>query len=113
MNKLRYPGLVLTMLLLMLIGCEKDDSSANSQLTGKIIGRISDARTNLPIIGASISTNPSTEVVTSDSAGQYGISKIAAGRYTVSASKSGYTPNSVDVTARSDTLVVADIKLSI
>jgi hypothetical protein len=113
MNKLRYFAAVLTTLLLMLTSCQKDDSSANSQLTGKIIGRISDARTNLPIIGATISTNPSTEVMTSDSTGQYNISKIAAGRYTVTASKSGYAPNSVDVTVRSDTLVVADIKLSI
>ena len=113
MNKPFYLAVVLTTLSLMPIGCEKDDSSANSQLAGKIIGRISDARTSQPIVGASISTSPATEVVTSDSTGQYGISKIAAGRYTVTASKSGYTPNSVDVTARFDTLVVADIKLSI
>jgi hypothetical protein len=113
MNKMRYPGVVFTTLLLMMMGCEKSDSSANSQLTGKIIGRISDARTNLQIVGASISTNPSTEIVTSDSVGQFVISKIAAGRYTVTASKPGYTPGSVDVTVRSDTLSVADIKLSI
>lgn len=109
---LRYPILALATLSLLLISCDKDDSSSNSQLTGKIIGRVSDSRTNLPITGATVSTNPATEIVSSDSVGQYVVSKIASGRYTVTASKTGYAQNSVDVTVRSDTLVVADIKLS-
>lgn len=112
MCKLRLPTAVLVTVLLISIGCEKDDNSTESQLRGKIIGRISDARSNAPIVNATISTNPSTFIAASDSVGQYVISKIAYGRYTVTASKSGYTPGSVDVTVRSDTLSVADIKLS-
>ena len=112
MRALRCSHVALVFLILFTTGCEKDDSSTNSQLTGKIVGVITDARSNQAISGAAVTTNPSTETVATDSNGSYNISKIAAGRYTVTATKGGYLPGSMDVTARSDTLVWANFKLT-
>ena len=112
MHPLRYSCAAFVILTLYITGCEKSDSSTNSQLTGKIVGMITDARYNQPVVGATVTTSPTTETVTSDTIGQYVISKIAAGHYTVTAIKIGYAPGSVDVIARSDTLVWGNLKLT-
>jgi TolB protein len=90
--------------------CEKNDSLTNSQLTGKIVGQITDARSNQLIPGVTVTTNPATQTVVTDSIGSFNISKVAAGHYTATGTKAGYAPGSVDVTARSETLVWVNIK---
>jgi TolB protein len=111
MNNMRFP--IAIFIILILIGCNKDDSSTNSQLTGKIIGTITEGRTGSSIVGATITTNPATMTVTSNAYGGYSISNIAAGIYTVTAAKLNYLPSSVTVTAHSDTLVVANIVMNL
>jgi hypothetical protein len=108
----RYSRVAFVFLFLLITGCDKNDSSTNSQLTGKIIGQITDARSNQLIPGVTVTTVPATQTDVTDSNGSFNISKIAAGHYTVTGTKVGYLPGSVDVTARSDTLVWANIKLT-
>ena len=112
MHPPRCAIVALVVFTLSMTGCEKDDSSTNSQLTGKIVGQITDARSNQLIPGVTVTTNPATQTVVTDSIGSFNISKIAAGHYTVTGTKAGYVPGSVDVTARSDTLVWANIRLT-
>ena len=112
MHLRRLSTAFIVVLILYTTGCDNDDSSTNSQLTGKIVGSITDARSSQPLLGATATTNPPTQTAVADSNGSYNISKIAAGRYTVTASKTGYISASIDVTVRSDTLVWANFKLT-
>ena len=112
MHPPRYAIAAIVVFTLYVTGCEKDDSSTNSQLTGKIVGLITDARSNQSIPGVTVTTNPATQTAVTDSNGTFNVSKIAAGHYTVTGTKAGYVPGSVDVTARLDTLVWANIKLT-
>jgi len=66
--------------------------------TGTISGTVTDAGTAMPLAGASVSTQPATTTVITDAQGDYTISDVTPGFYTVTASASGYMDNSTNVT---------------
>lgn len=99
--------LIVIISLIIFAGCSKDDNPTNSSTKGNISGKITEQGTGNPISGASISTQPTTVTATSDNNGDYTISDIEAGSYTLTASKNGYTPNNANanVTAGQTTTV--------
>jgi len=98
-------------LSLSLISCNKNDSPTETNSNGKITGTILDNNGN-PIPSANVSSQPSTSSVLTNSSGSYEISDVAPGSYTVTASKIGYTSNSVSVNVTAGGIGTADIVLS-
>ncbi|HEX9562482.1 MAG TPA: carboxypeptidase regulatory-like domain-containing protein [Gemmatimonadaceae bacterium] len=89
--------------------------TANLNLTpqgGSIAGVVTDATTGAPVSGASVSTQPPTSSVSTNAQGAYTISGAASGTYTVNASRSGYAPNSVQVTVMAGQTATAGIALT-
>jgi len=61
---------------------------------------------------ATISTEPPTESVFTDSLGRYVIKGVPTGKYTVKAHKLGYTDNEVSINVKEGAMIQADIQLS-
>jgi WD40 repeat protein len=68
--------------------------------SGVISGIVIDASTHLPISGASVTTDPSTNSVTTDVEGRFAIPDVPPGSYTVTVTKPGYAIDSVHVSVR-------------
>lgn len=64
---------------------------------GSITGVVTDASNGTPLSGATITTQPATSAATTNAQGAYTISNVTAGAYTVTASRTGYAPNSAAV----------------
>ncbi|HKU80618.1 MAG TPA: TonB-dependent receptor, partial [Candidatus Tumulicola sp.] len=69
-------------------------ASAPASTTGTLRGRVVDAATNAPIVGASVSaTSPSqTAATVTDASGSFSFLALAPDTYTLRVEKSGYTP---------------------
>lgn len=87
--------LLLTAQQLLLLSCKEDTISP--EMFGSISGVVLDADDNSPIIGASITTSPPTNVIITDASGRFEYSNISVGDYTISISKNNYAKNSVSV----------------
>lgn len=83
----------------------------NPNRYGSISGKITDITSNKAISGASISTSPITNNSTSDASGNYTISHVVPGAYTVSAVKTGYTSKSISISITSGNTSIANISL--
>jgi len=59
--------------------------------TGTLKGKVTDKDTGLPIVGATVTAN--SHQTTTNSTGDYIITNLLPGNYTVTASKDGYFPN--------------------
>ena len=79
--------------------------------TGTISGTVTDASTSKPIAGASVSTQPAMTTATSDAQGNYAISDVDEGSYTVTASASGYMDNSTNVTVTAGQTTTCNLEL--
>ncbi len=102
-------GLMSILCFGLLAGCAKEE--APTAPAGAISGKVVDERSDEPIAGATVSTDPPTSTVTTDSLGNYTISDVKAGAYTVKASKSGYGEGSVEVSVVSGGTAEADVRL--
>jgi len=65
---------------------------------GTITGTVLDARTNLPIANASVTTNPATSSYVTTSNGKFAISNVPVGRVAITVSKADYTQVVANVT---------------
>ena len=79
----------------------------------KIAGRVLDKESNNIIVGAQITTNPTTSSVTTDASGSFTITDVKAGQYIVNASKNGYKTNSISVDVTEGKIASADILIQI
>jgi hypothetical protein len=79
--------------------------------TGTISGTVTDEGTGLPIVGASVSTQPATTTVNTDGLGSYTISDVSPGSYTVTASASNYMDDSTSVAVTAGQTATADLML--
>ena len=100
---------VILFMMLNLIACS--DDAVSPITTGTIEGTVVDAETGMPIAMVSITTNPGTVSITTDSAGQYRLPELEEGSYTVRAAKLGYKSNSVSVIVKPEQVIPADIVL--
>ncbi len=109
-------GLVLVLSAGLLVGCidelmnwgKKEDPIVPA---GAISGRVVDENSGEAIAGATVSTDPPTSTVITDASGNYTISDVKEGSYTVKASKSGYLEGSVEVSVVSGGTAEADVQL--
>ena len=79
--------------------------------TGMIEGTVRDAQTGAALSGAVLSTDPTTDVVTSSSDGSFSFENITPGEYSISVTKNGYQNASVSVTVTAGKTTRADIVL--
>jgi hypothetical protein len=87
-------------------------TTANFELlmtTGKIKGKVTDSDSGLPLAGVNIKTTPGTNTVTTNSNGDFEISQVTAGTYTITAEKSGYTTTTVSITVKAGIISNADM----
>jgi len=105
--------LIILVLLMLLPSCKSTSSPDTDGVTttGTISGTVTDASTGNPISGASVSTNPTTLLVTTDAQGRFSISNVTPGSYTVSASASGYIAGSASVTVTGGQTATANLAL--
>ena len=71
--------------------------SCNKEAT-LISGKITDSFTGSPLPGVTINTNPATTAVTTDASGNYTITEISSGDFTLYLSKGIYIPDTVSST---------------
>jgi len=64
-----------------------------------------------PIVGASVSTQPATQTVTTDSQGRYTINNVLPGTYTVTATANGYIAGSASAVVVAGQTVTANLSL--
>jgi hypothetical protein len=76
-----------------------------------IAGRVFNSENDQPIPGATVSTEPPTQQVTTDQNGQYKIPNVKPGSYKVIAKKDGFQPGAINVTV-GDKPIFADIRLN-
>lgn len=113
LQKKRIFILLLSIVVIALSKCAEPPSPLEIPLT-TISGKVVDAKTNLSIMNAIISTDPVTEQVATNNEGRYRIeANVQLGqRYRVNASKHGYYGNSAEVTVEEGENKLADIALT-
>jgi len=79
--------------------------------SGSVRGRVTDAKTGQPIVGASVALAGTRWRATTDENGQYRIAEVAPGTYTVMASRIGYTKQTQSVTVAAGQEVTVDVAL--
>ncbi|NOX16797.1 MAG: PEGA domain-containing protein, partial [Chlorobi bacterium] len=80
--------------------------------TGMIEGTVRDAQTGALVSGVVLSTDPTTDVVTTSADGSFSFEKITPGEYTISATKTGYQNANASVTVTAGNTTRADIVLT-
>ncbi|MDD5363258.1 MAG: carboxypeptidase-like regulatory domain-containing protein [Ignavibacteria bacterium] len=95
-------------IIIILSGCE---SSGSSSGTSVIRGRAIDSVTFVQLIGATITTTPATSTVLADSLGNFEITGIEPGAYTITASKAGYYTTKTTVELSGDDTANVVMKL--
>ncbi|MCA0447253.1 MAG: carboxypeptidase regulatory-like domain-containing protein [Bacteroidetes bacterium] len=105
-----YSNLFILLLFLLPFSCKEAPSDA-PELVSKITGKVTDGKTNSPLTGVQITTNPVTSSVITGQDGNYTISGVSTGQYVVTAKKSGYNDNTTNVNVVEGKTVNADIQL--
>ncbi len=78
---------------------------------GSIVGRVTDAKTQAVLAGATVVVQGTAHSATTGSDGRYRIAAVAPGTYTVRARYIGYAPGSASVTVSADQEATADLAL--
>lgn len=86
------------------------DFSGSGTPPGSITGTVTDATTNSPIAGATVSYSGGS--ATTDSSGSYTLNDVPPGSYSVTASASGYTSQTQAVSVRSGTAAQQSFQLT-
>ncbi len=94
---------------LMIVSC--NENTVTPATYGTISGVVYAPDGKTPVGGASITTNPPTSAIATDPSGAFVISDVTVGKYTVTASKAGYSQTSVSVEVTSRKTVQAVIFL--
>jgi len=103
--------LVLTTFL-FLQSCSEKETPTQTVTTGTIQGKVTDAISGTAINNASVVTNPPTSSVLTDQNGEFTISDVPAGTYTVTASKIGSEDCSVTVSVVAGKTTTANMQMN-
>ncbi|WP_299991531.1 carboxypeptidase-like regulatory domain-containing protein [uncultured Pontibacter sp.] len=82
------------------MSCNEDTVEPEGE--GSITGVVLDGSTSNPLVAVSISTNPATSAIVTDAEGRFLIEGIGSGDYSITAKKSGYKTEAVNVAVRHD-----------
>ena len=96
--------------LVILLSCAKENNFTVQN--GNIQGNVIDLKTNSPINGAFITTEPPTDAIVSDVNGNFNIPVYTEGVYIVNANKQGYIGNHESVSVVLNKTAVCVIRLS-
>jgi outer membrane receptor protein involved in Fe transport len=91
-------------------GWEKEKITALAE-TGSIRGKVTDSKTGEPLIGASVMLKGTTIGTSTDSKGNFEISNIKPGKYTIAVSYIGYSTTTKTVEVSADKTVEVNIPL--
>ncbi len=78
---------------------------------GTIVGRVTDAKSQTALAGATVVVQGTSHSATTGSDGRYRIAEVAPGTYAVRARYIGYAPGTVSVTVSTDEEATADLAL--
>ena len=106
MKKIFYL-LLLLLLSLLITQC----AAPVEQPRGSVRGTVKDSE-NLPVQGATVVVSTTNLKTFTDPHGYYEISNVPAGKWTITASKNGYTPESKAVNVETGQTVTVDFKLA-
>ncbi len=98
-------SIILTVLIL--VACSKD--AMEEETFGTIEGSVIDSDSEEPVRNVNITTTPPTNSILTDDNGEFEISNLPTGNYTVKASKPGYRDKSVSVSVRENSITTARI----
>lgn len=107
---MKYLIILIMLSLTLLMSCGDDSTSVEN---GTITGIILNAETNTPISNVMVSTNPPTEAVLTSAAGEYSITNISPGNYTLIAEKKNFQGKTVNIKVSSNKTTKVDILLDI
>jgi hypothetical protein len=101
-------------LLVCLFSCNNDDNNTTQTPTaGTIQGQVTNETGDTVLVGAIVTTLPATSSVNTNTQGNYIISNVSPGEYTVTASKGGYKNSTVNIAVIAGKTTIADIHLAI
>jgi len=109
-NLLLFGGVIF---LVFYLSCSENSNFTETEKTGTIKGKVTDSNSGYAVESTNITTSPATNAVTTDSSGEYEITGVNPGLYSVSASKTGYNTNSVNISVKEGKTTTADISISI
>jgi outer membrane receptor protein involved in Fe transport len=81
------------------------------QQVGVIVGRVTDARTELALVGATVMVEGARRGAATDDDGRYRIEEVPAGRHTLRVRYIGYTPGTASVTVEPERETTVDFAL--
>lgn len=110
MNRDRF-FLLIIITAFFFVSCNTEDSPVETSEFGKISGVVTNQKDDTPISKVSIYTTPATSVVSTDESGQFNISTIEPGVYSVTAVKNGFDSLIVGVTVTAGATAIADFML--
>ncbi|MFD2719436.1 carboxypeptidase-like regulatory domain-containing protein [Hymenobacter monticola] len=93
----RALGVCMSLMCLILLGACQDDLVEPAYF-GSISGTVLDARTNLPLANASVSTNPATSTYVTNAQGKFEIKDVPAGKVSITITKADYQQTVSNVT---------------
>jgi hypothetical protein len=97
-ERLAARRLILSVVVLTLVACK--DADLGPYRAGSIEGQVVEYQTGEAIPGASITTTPPTDAITTDADGTFHMADLDVGNYQITARKHGYTGTSVSVSVR-------------
>jgi len=103
--------ILIAIFVFVFISCKKEDSPVEPSEFGEISGIVTNEDEDTPISKVSIYTSPATSVVSTDENGQFEISNVEPGLYTVTAVKNGFDSLIVGITVTAGAISIADFIL--
>ncbi len=105
---------LLLALMLPAVASSNGSDAPEKQKTGSLKGRVMDAETQSPIVGATILLLGTERGAASDADGRFTVGKIPVGSYSVQVSSIGYQPlTRTDVIIRAGRTTVLDVELQV
>ena len=92
-------------LLALVVGCK--EATFGPETFGSIQGRVLDFETNAALANAVVTTSPPTNALVSDANGEFTVEDVAAGNYTITASRNGYQTGAVTVAVQQNRVAQA------
>ncbi|MDM8158243.1 carboxypeptidase regulatory-like domain-containing protein [Labilibaculum sp. K2S] len=110
---LLFRHFILLCLPLIIFSC--NESTVDPELFGSVSGTVttSEEAGSLPMEGVSITTNPGTTAVTTNSDGHFNLNEVKVGDVTVNAKKEGYTAVSIPVKVQEGKELVMQVVMGI
>lgn len=89
----------------LLVGCK--EATFGPETFGSIQGRVLDFETGAALANAVITTSPPSSALVANENGEFTVESVAAGNYTVTASRNGYQPGAVTVAVQQNRVTQA------